>query len=190
MHDRVLRVLETQLRGAGAESRVLDVGSGDGALGARIAAHGPRVTGIDPSPTALARAREAYPELEWLAPAADGGLPFGDGAFDVVTCVNVLQHVPDTQSLMSEMRRVLAADGLFAVAVPFHGRLRNLAIALGSFERHFDPLEPVLRFYTAGSLRRLLDDFGFERVQVSAAGGLPLLRETLIACGRRAGVAV
>ena len=189
VHDRVLRALETRLHAAGAgESRVLDVGSGDGALGARIAAHGARVAGVDPSPTARERARAAHSDLEWLPPASDGGLPFGDATFDVVTCVNVLQHVADTQSLLSEMRRVLAADGLLAVAVPFHGRLRNVAIALASFERHFDPLQPTLRFYTAGTLRRLLADFGFERVEVSAAGGVPLLRDTLIALGRRAGV--
>jgi ubiquinone/menaquinone biosynthesis C-methylase UbiE len=189
VHERVLGVLAARLHGAGAgDSRVLDVGSGDGTLAARIAAHGSRVTGIDPSPAALERARAAHPELESLPPAGDGGLPFGDASFDVVTCVNVLQHVADTQSLLSEMRRVLAADGLLAVAVPFHGRLRNIAIALASFERHFDPLQPVLRFYTAATLRGLLADFGFERVEVSAAGGLPLLRETLIGLGCRAGV--
>ncbi len=188
-HDRVLKLLETRLHAAGAgEGRVLDVGSGDGALAARLAAHGTRVTGLDPSPTALERARSAHPELDWVAPAPDGRLPFSDASFDVVTCVNVLQHMADTQSLMSEARRVLVAGGVLVAVVPFHGRLRNVLVALGSFERHFDPLEPVLRFYTATSLHALLHDFGFERVEVMARGGAPLLRETLIALGRRAGV--
>ena len=185
----MLQALATRLYEAGhGEARVLDVGSGDGTLAARIATQGSRVTGVDAAPAALERARRSHPELDFVAPAGDGGLPFPDASFDVVTCANVLQHVADTQSLLSEMRRVLVADGLLAVAVPFHGRLRNVTIALGSFERHFDPLEPVLRFYTARSLRGLLGDFGFERVEVSAAGGVPLLRETLIALGRRAGV--
>ena len=144
------------------------------------------MTGVDPSPAALARARAAHPDLEFMAPAADGRLPFADGSFDVVTCVNVLQHVADTQWLLSEARRVLAPGGLLAVAVPFHGRLRNVLIALGSFERHYDPLAPELRFYTAKSLRSLLGEFGFDRVEVGAHGGAPLLRETLIALGRRA----
>ena len=165
--------------------RVLDVGCGDGTFAARLAAQGGHVTGIDPAPTALARARAAHPELEFVAPGADGRLPFPDGSFDVATCVNVLQHVADTQSLLSEMRRVLVAGGLLAVAVPFHGRLRNVLVALGSFERHHDPLAPELRFYTARSLRTLLGDFGFERVEVGARGGPPLLRQTLIASGRR-----
>jgi ubiquinone/menaquinone biosynthesis C-methylase UbiE len=182
----MLDVLATQLHGAGlGAARVLDVGSGDGAFAARLSEHGVQVTGVDPSPAARERAAEAHPEMDWLAPTSDGGLPSADASFDVITCVNVLQHVADTQSLMSEMRRVLVADGLLAVAVPFHARVRNVLTALGSFERHYDPLEPVLRFYTAASLRGLLGDFGFGRVSVVAKGGVPLLRETLVALGAR-----
>jgi 2-polyprenyl-6-hydroxyphenyl methylase/3-demethylubiquinone-9 3-methyltransferase len=181
VHDRLLHALEGERLG-----RVLDVGSGDGTFAARLAAESAQVTGLDPAPTALARARAAHPELEFVAPAVDGGLPFPDASFDAVTCVNVLQHVADTQALLSEVRRVLVADGLLAVAVPFHGRLRNALVALGSFERHYDPLAPEVRFYTARSLRALLHDFGFEQVRVAARGGPPLLRETLVALGRRA----
>jgi SAM-dependent methyltransferase len=181
VHEWVLRALSGERLG-----RVLDLGSGDGTFAARMSAQGGEVTGIEPSPAALARARAAHPALEFVAPAADGRLPFDDGSFDVVTCVNVLQHVADTQSLLSEARRVLAPGGLLAVAVPFHGRLRNVLIALGSFERHHDPLAPELRFYTVRSLQILLGEFGFDSVDVGAHGGLPLLRETLIALGRRA----
>jgi len=182
VHDLALAALPREQLG-----RVLDVGCGDGAFAARVAARGARVTGVDPAPTALARARSAHPELELVTPATDGGLPFPDGSFDAVTCVNVLQHVADTQALMSEMRRVLAPGGVLVAAVPFHGRVRNVLTALGSFERHHDPLAPELRFYTAGSLRTLLAEFGFERVAVDARGGPPLLRRTLTASGRRAG---
>jgi 2-polyprenyl-6-hydroxyphenyl methylase/3-demethylubiquinone-9 3-methyltransferase len=185
----VLAALETQLHSAGVgEGRVLDVGCGDGTFAARLAGLGTRVTGLDPAPAALVRAREAHPDIDWVAPGEEGRLPFADASFDLVTCVSVLQHVPDTQSLLSEMRRVLGADGLVAIAVPFHGRLKNVLVSLGAFERHFDPLEPVLRFYTARSLRTLLEDFGFERVEVGVRGGAPFLRETLMGVGRRAGL--
>jgi ubiquinone/menaquinone biosynthesis C-methylase UbiE len=183
VHDRLLRALARERLG-----RVLDVGSGDGTFAARLAAQGAQVTGVDPAPTALARARAAHPELEFVAPAVDGGLPFPDASFDAVTCVNVLQHVTDTQALLSEVRRVLVAGGLLAVAVPFHGRLRNVLVALGSFERNYDPLAPEVRFYTSRSLETLLREVGFEQVRVDARGGPPLLRETLIGLGRRASI--
>jgi hypothetical protein len=75
---------------------------------------------------------------------------------------------------------------MLVVAVPWHGRLKNAAIALGSFERHHDPLEPVIRFYTRRSLKKLLEAFAFERPRMRAAGGAPFFRETLLAAARRA----
>ena len=78
---------------------------------ARLAAQGALVTGVDPSPAAIERARAAHPEMNWALPAEDGRLPAPDASFDVVTCVNVLEHVADTQTLMSEVRRVLVSGG-------------------------------------------------------------------------------
>jgi SAM-dependent methyltransferase len=167
--------------------RVLDLGCGDGRVTAELAGTGARVTGADPSSVALERASAAHPELEFTLTAPDGVLPFADASFDAIVCLNVLQHVADTQKLMSEARRVHAPAGLLAVAVPFHGVIKNLAIALGSFERHHDPLEPVLRFYTKRSLTELLEQFGFEDVRLETIGGLPLVRETLLARTRRGG---
>jgi ubiquinone/menaquinone biosynthesis C-methylase UbiE len=189
-HDHVVRLLETQLHDAGrGEGRLLDVGSGDGRLAARLAGQGALVMGVDPAAAAVERARAAHPDMNWALPAEDGRLPAPDASFDVVTCVHVLEHVADTQTLMSEVRRVLVSGGILLVAVPFHGRFQGALTALTSFERHFDPLEPVLRFYTAGSLRALLEAFAFERIETAARGGVPMMRRALIALGRRGGIA-
>ena len=134
------------------------------------------MTGVDPSATAIERAREAHPDMTWALPDGGRAPAVPDASFDVVTCVNVLQHVADTQMLMSEARRVLVSGGVFVAAVPHHGRLQGAFTALTSFERHFDPLEPVLRFYTARSLHTLLEAFAFEEVETVARGGAPLLR--------------
>jgi 2-polyprenyl-6-hydroxyphenyl methylase/3-demethylubiquinone-9 3-methyltransferase len=150
-----------------------------------LASAGAQVTGVDTSRVAVERARTSHPELEFTVVSADEALPFADAAFDAVVCLHVLEHVADTQHLLSEARRVLAPGGRLAVSVPFHGRIKNLLVALRSFEHHHDPLQPVLRFYTRRSLARLLDEFGFEQVWVAGAGGVPLLRETLLARARR-----
>jgi SAM-dependent methyltransferase len=164
---------------------VLDLGCGDGRVAGELARAGAHVSGVDPAPAALERARAAHPQLDLHAPLPDGRLPLPDCSFEVVVCLNVLQHVADTQLLLSEARRVLVPGGLLALAVPWHGRLKNVLIALRSFERHHDPLEPVLRFYTPRSLERLLEQLGFERVELEARGGLPLARATLLARSRR-----
>ena len=170
---------------SGRPLRVLDLGCGDGQVAAELARAGARVSGTDPAPAALERARAAHPELDLQPPLSDGRLPFPDSAFELVVCLHVLQHVADTQLLLSEVRRVLVPGGLLAVAVPWHGRLKSALIALRSFERHHDPLEPVLRFYSPRSLRGLLEQLGFEQVELTARGGLPLARRTLLARARR-----
>lgn len=170
---------------AGEAPRVLDLGCGDGRITARLAAAGADVTGADPSPVALERARAAHPGLAFLEIGATGRVPAEDASFDAVVCLDVLQHVADTQRLMSEGRRVLAPRGLFAAAVPFHGRAKSVAIALTSFERHHDPLEPTLRFYTRRSLAGLLAAFGYGEVVVAPAGGVSLFRRALLARAAR-----
>ena len=170
---------------AGKRPRVLDLGCGDGRITALIAREGAEVTGVDPSEVALERARAANPGLDFRSSAPDGSLPFADGSFDVVVCMNVLEHVADTQRLMSEARRVLRSGGRLAIAVPDHGRLQRALTALVSFESHHDPLEPTLRYYTRRSLAALLAEFGYGEVELAGAGGVPLFRRLLCARARR-----
>jgi SAM-dependent methyltransferase len=170
---------------AGERPRVLDLGSGDGRIAGLLAEAGGEVTGVDRSATALERARAAHPQIRFLPLSDDGSLPLADASFDVVVAVNVLEHVADTQRLMSEARRVLAPGGRLAIAVPYHGRVEAAWSALTSFERAHDPLEPTLRFYTRRSLTALLHQFGYGDVELAAAGRLPLFRRLLLARARR-----
>jgi ubiquinone/menaquinone biosynthesis C-methylase UbiE len=165
--------------------RLLDLGCGDGRLSARLAAAGAQVVGVDPSHVALERARAAHPQVRFVAPCPDGRLPLEDNSFDVAVCVHVLQHVADVQTLLSETRRVLRPGAALAVAVPSHGLVKRTIAAVARFERSHDPLEPVLRFYSARSMASLLEAFDFEDVQVARAGGMPLWRETLLVAATR-----
>jgi hypothetical protein len=73
---------------------------------------------------------------------------------------------------------VLAPGGRLLVTTPSHGRLR---VALGGVERFSEPLGDHLHLYTRGSLRSLLEEFGFGDVRVRAVEGPPLLRRMLLA---------
>jgi SAM-dependent methyltransferase len=48
-------------------------------------------------------------------------LPFRDGTFDKVVCAEVLEHIPDYESVLAEIQRVLKPGGQFAVSVPRYG---------------------------------------------------------------------
>jgi SAM-dependent methyltransferase len=168
-------LLQRELR---AEDRVLDLGCGAGQFSALAAASGASTTGVDVAEAALQRARATYPDLDFRQVPFDGPLPLEDNSVDLVWASEVIEHVADTASWLSEVRRVLAPGGRLLLTTPAHGRLRLL---LHGVERYSDPQGDHLHLYTARSLSGLLREFGFAGVTVGAASGPPLLRRTLFA---------
>lgn len=170
-----------------APARVLDVGCGEGFFTAQLAQAGAIALGVDVSEEALRRARSRHAQLQLQAIAPGATWPLDDASFDLAWAGEVIEHVADTAGWLSEVRRVLRPRGELLLSTPAHGRLMLLALALSGrrFDRHFDPLSDHLRFYSARSLRGLLDDFGFDDIEVRAAGGPVGARRVLLAKARR-----
>ncbi len=171
-----------------APLRVLDVGCGEAQITGELARAGFEVIGVDVAEEPLRRARAREPELDLRRVGVDGDWPLQDASFDAVWAGETIEHVADTAVWLSEVRRVLRSGGTLLLSTPAHGRLRVLALALSArrFERHFDPRSDHVRFYTARTLATLLDGFGFERIDVRGAGGLPGARRVLLAQAVRA----
>jgi SAM-dependent methyltransferase len=96
--------------------RTLDVGCGEGRLARDLAALGHDVVGIDSSPTMIAAAREAAPELE-LDVADAAALPFADASFGLVVAFMSLQDIDDLAGAIREAARVLAPGGRLCLAI-------------------------------------------------------------------------
>lgn len=165
----------------GAAGSVLDLGCGDGSRFAALASSGARLYGVDRSPLALERAAhrveaEGIESVELRAVGADERIPIDDNAVERVWCCGVLEHVVDTQIVLSEIRRVLVPGGELLVVTPNHPPLLRLRLALRGWERHFDPFSSRLRFYTSRSLTGALRDCGFERAESSREGELLIVR--------------
>jgi 2-polyprenyl-3-methyl-5-hydroxy-6-metoxy-1,4-benzoquinol methylase len=174
----------------GARARVLDAGCGEALLASELARAGYSVVGVDVAREPLRRARERDPELDLRVVPGDGEWPLPDASFDLVWASELLEHVTDTLGVMSELRRVLRSGGTLAVTTPAHSRLSLLALALaparGAVESHFDPRGDHVRFYTRGSLAALLDEFGFQSIDVRARGrSIGAGRRVLLASARR-----
>ena len=165
--------------------RVLDLGCGSGRFVAALRDAGAEPVGVEIAEAALERARAVAPGADLRLLGADGSLPLEHGSVDLVWCSEVLEHVADGAQLLHEVRRVLRPQGRLLVTVPYHGRVKAAAIALARFDAHFDPQGQHLRFYTRASLAASLRAAGLEPTSIDTAGGLPLLRESLVARARR-----
>ena len=162
--------------------RVLDLGSGAGEFTQEIVRAGAQAVGIEVAEAAIGRARARGPELDFRLAPIDGPLPVGDGQFDVVWSSEVIEHVADTASWLSEVRRALRPGGRLRLTTPSHGRIR---VALGGVERFSEPLGDHLHLYTRRSLREVLGELGFDGISVRTAAGPPLLRRLLLASAHR-----
>ena len=96
--------------------RVLDLGCGGGFMAEALAGRRAVVTGIDPSSEAIGagrlHARQHDLKIEYLV-ASGEELPLEPASFDIVVCVDVLEHVDNVESVIRETRRVLRPNGLF-----------------------------------------------------------------------------
>lgn len=104
-HDDLLRRL-----GASRGRRLLDVGSGTGALAARLMGAGWSVTACEPESTMRAVAAREHPQV-FVVDGMLPSLPFADAAFDAVTANFVLNHVSEPREAARELARVVVPGG-------------------------------------------------------------------------------
>ena len=97
--------------------RVLDLGCGTGYGTADLARAASSAVGVDLAPEAIAYADRHYPGARFLQGSATA-VPFPPAAFDLVTAFEVIEHLGDWRSLLSEARRVLAPAGMLIVSTP------------------------------------------------------------------------
>jgi ubiquinone/menaquinone biosynthesis C-methylase UbiE len=138
----------------GRDSHILDVGCGTGANIQAFARYG-RTTGIDSSVDALQFCRTRDVDRVALSPVEH--LPFGNGEFDVVTAMDILEHTDDDLAALRELQRVCRKDGMVLITVPAYGFL---------WSEHDEALKHRRR-YTAHELRNKLCITGFEVVRTS-----------------------
>jgi ubiquinone/menaquinone biosynthesis C-methylase UbiE len=116
LHQRIGdRTADLALSVVPAPARILDVGCGTGYLLRQLADRCPEaveLTGLDPAPAMIAAARAVATDdrLRWLEGTAEG-LPFPDGAFDLMVSTTSFDHWADQRAGLGECARVLAPGG-------------------------------------------------------------------------------
>ena len=137
------------------DERVLDVGTGTGAVALALAPLVREVIGVDESEERLALAREGAPENATFTVADATQLPFEIGTFDVVTCVRTLHHVRRPEVVIAELVRGTRLGGHLLVVDQLAPVEPLEALELDRFERARDASHN--RLLPDGDLRAMFE---------------------------------
>jgi 2-polyprenyl-3-methyl-5-hydroxy-6-metoxy-1,4-benzoquinol methylase len=149
------------------KGELLDVGSHGGFFLRKARDRGWRVRGVEPSPASSRVAREHLGLPVATGTLEDARLP--DASCDVVTLIDVLEHIGEPRPLLKEIHRVLRPGGRVFVKVPnlsyvlLKHTMRRLPRAFGEI---FDAREHVVH-YSPSTLSRMLETCGFQMESLS-----------------------
>lgn len=103
-----------------AGARVLDVGCGGGLLSEAMAASGARVTALDLAPELIEVARlhllESGLDVDYRLQSVESLAEEAPGSFDAITCMEMLEHVPDPGSVLRACARLLKPGGVLLLS--------------------------------------------------------------------------
>lgn len=104
--------------------RMLDIGCGGGLLTESLVYYYPKtkIYGYDVSKTAINYAKKFGSGKVTYSVAKNKKLPYRDNFFSVCICLDVMEHIPDIDFFLKEVKRILKKNGKFFLAVPCEGQ--------------------------------------------------------------------
>ena len=146
-----LRLVDVVLSRASKPLDVLDVGCGPGGLLDELSRETVRVNGVDLSPGMIAAARRRYPRDRYEV-ADVLALPFARESMDLVTCLGVVEYLPQPMDALRALRDVVRPGGWLIVSFPNRGSwLRTLSSIEVALERRAVRLVHRLRGRPVGA---------------------------------------
>ena len=171
--------------------RILDLGSGNGALCNQLKILGYDITGVEPDQKGFKIARKAYPEIQFynFGVGDDPGLLLSEEQpFEVVISTEVIEHLFAPHQLIKYVGTVVQENGYLILSTPYHGYIKNLAISiLNKWDFHFTALRygGHVKFFSRSTLTQLLNQNGFDVVGFSGVGRIPYLWKSMILTTRK-----
>jgi 2-polyprenyl-6-hydroxyphenyl methylase / 3-demethylubiquinone-9 3-methyltransferase len=153
----------------------LDVGCGAGLLAEPLARLGAEVTGLDAAPELIAAAREHAAAQGLAINYGAGELTKLEGQFDLITCMEVIEHVADPAAFVQALAKRVAPGGLLILSTPNATALSKLLMitigeGLGRIPRGTHDFE---KFISPHRMEVLLGDHGFKAVDIAGIAWSP-----------------
>ncbi|MHB1352515.1 MAG: bifunctional 2-polyprenyl-6-hydroxyphenol methylase/3-demethylubiquinol 3-O-methyltransferase UbiG [Thiobacillus sp.] len=166
-----------------AGKKVLDVGCGGGILAEAMAGAGATVSGIDLSEKALKVARlhlyESGKSVDYELASAEDHAAAHPGEFDVVTCMEMLEHVPDPASVVAACARLVKPGGwVFFSTLNRNAKSYLLAVLGAEYILKLLPrgTHDYAKFIKPAELARMAREAGLETEELTGMTYNPLTR--------------
>lgn len=187
-HHKLLPYTLRCAEGCGANF-ILDIGCGNGAMANALFKPGRTIVGIDPSEVGISYARKNYPLIRFECVSIyDGHGALDAGDFDMVVATEVIEHLFYPRELLKFASAKLKPGGLLLLSTPYHGWLKNVAIAvLNAWDKHHTVLWDGghIKFWSKRTLTQALAEEGFECAAFHGVGRVSYLWESMILVARK-----
>jgi 2-polyprenyl-6-hydroxyphenyl methylase/3-demethylubiquinone-9 3-methyltransferase len=113
---------------------------------------------------------------------------FGEGCFDAIVSAEVVEHLYAPRDLAQSAFRLLRDGGTLILTTPYHGYLKNLAMAAtGTMDRHWTALwdDGHIKFWSWKTIGVLLREAGFTGLKFGGAGRVPYLWKSMVVCASK-----
>ena len=190
--EKLAEKLVTLIRSFKDVGTICDLGCGNGYLANQLGSHGYDIVGIDASASGIEQAHRNVPNVRFIRSLIDKDVRETTDLepFDLVVSSDVVEHLYMPSDLFAAAGMLLKANGRLVITTPYHGYLKNLALAIsGRMDRHFSALHDGghIKFFSVATLSALMSSHAFVDLNFSYYGRAPWLWKNMICVARKGG---
>ena len=169
-------------------SAVLDIGTGNGSTLPTWIEKGWNISAMEPDEEGFEFSQK-WSGVDLRKLGVEDNIPEEwSEKFDGAISLEVIEHLFNPSALAEYAFECLKPGGIFVISTPYHGYLKNIALALFNkwdFHHHPSRVGGHIKFWSKATLTKLLIDAGFEKIEFTGAGRFPLLWKSMVIKARK-----